>query len=63
MERAGVRNVRHMEKSGMSAAEGLNLLLLEEGQLENRKSAGSLSEQILFSGDTSQEIETSVLLP
>ena len=55
--------MRHMEKSGMSAAEGLNLLLLEEGQLENRKSAGSLSEQILFSGDISQEIETSVLQP
>lgn len=55
--------MRHMEKSGTFAAEGLNLVLLEEGQLENRKSAGSLSEQILFPGDTSQEIETSVLQP
>ena len=52
----------HMKKSGMFAAEGLNLLVLEEGQLENR-SPGSLSEQIRFPGDTSQEIEASVLKP
>lgn len=55
--------MRHMEKSGMFAAAGLNLLLLEEGPLGNRKSAGSLSEQMLFPGDSGQKTETSVLQP